>query len=227
MNLLSSPRSDFFGRKFRPRSIAGLTLIELLIVLVIIAGVGGVLVSTFGDLSVTGPDDVKRSPEEIATLSTMQTVREALVGSSVNEPGYLQDVGEFPSTLGGLFSPEASVIANGLEEYDPATKRGWRGPYMLDNSIVYGDFAHYDEAPIGYDGFPAYPATDPSILDGWAKPLVLGQGPDPVDASLTHDWLISAGPNQILETDLSDPIDPDPNDDDDIVIFLRTTDPNL
>jgi len=66
----------------------GLTLIELLVVLVILVGVGGLVVSNFSKpVSVLGADGQSREAGEVVTLSSMQAVRDALLGTSATDPG--------------------------------------------------------------------------------------------------------------------------------------------
>jgi len=193
-----------------PRHARGVTLIELLIVLVILVGIGGILATTISrDVKVRGVDGVSRDAPEVVTLATMRTVSAALVGSSLTEPGYREDLGSLPTRLGGLIEN----IDGEPEPYDPASKRGWRGPYVADVGSRYGT---YVEAG---DSFPADPDTDPAVLDGWGKPLVLQQ-PGTDDARV-----VSAGPNRVLETDPGNPLDIDRGDD--LILFLLTTDPNL
>ena len=192
----------------------GVTLIELLIVLVILAGIAGIVAVNYsGDVTVPGADGEDRTAREIATLATMREVREALIGASTDDPGYRGDLGGLPSRLGGLIEN-----IDGEDPFDPATARGWRGPYLLHEATDYGDFIEAG------DGFPdnsdiAGIEDDPAILDAWRKPLVLQQ-PNTNDARL-----VSAGADRILETDPANPVDADRGDD--VVLFLLTSDPNL
>ncbi|MEM9282045.1 MAG: type II secretion system protein [Verrucomicrobiota bacterium] len=214
----------------------GITLIELLIVLVILCGIGGLTLTIVGEgAKVTGGDGVSRTDNEVVTLGTMRTVQQALVGASLSEPGYYQDVGNFrdPSNAEAPNADDLGCLIDqtisGEPDYNPATKRGWNGPYLTDSAVRYdgtfpiGDgFASSD--PNGFDGFSN---GDLLILDGWGSPLVLGH-----QNSSDFYWLVSAGENRNLETDLTD-ADHDTNNDnnlergDDIVLFLLTSDPNL
>ncbi len=197
----------------------GLTLVELLVVLAILASIAAfVTVGLFSDgVTLTGPDGRERSQEEIATVATMQAVRDALVGGSINEPGYLQDLGALPVRLAYLIQNIGGVEP---EPFDPATKRGWRGSYIRGIGARYEDFVEADNSDNfdDDDGNPYGVAGDPAILDAWRKPLLL-QEPDTDDARL-----VSAGPNRILETDPANGIDADRGDD--LVLFLLTEDPN-
>jgi len=190
----------------------GFTLVELLIVLVVIAVVAGVATTIFSTgLRVRDAGDIERSVEEVATFATLREVAGTLTGTSVTEGGYRGDLGTLPTRLGGLF-----LNIDGERPYDPARKRGWRGAYLSDQAGAYGTYL-----ALG-DNFPTTPTErldDPVVLDGWGKPLLLQQS-DTRDARL-----VSAGPDRVLDTASSSPVDPDRGDD--IVLFLLRSDPNL
>jgi len=204
---ISSPRSP---------SQAGVTLLELLIVLVILIAMAGVAITTSNssiptELKIRGADGESREAGEIITLETMRAVRDALVGTSTADPGYRGDLANLPSRLSGLFEN-----IDGELPFDPATKRGWNGPYLHYEGARYGDFLETG------DRFPTTPParlTEPAILDSWRKPLLLQQ----------HDTrsarLVSAGPDRVLDTDATNPVDADRGDD--LVFFLLSADPNL
>ncbi|MEM1159185.1 MAG: hypothetical protein AAGH72_13130 [Verrucomicrobiota bacterium] len=193
------------------QSCRGLTLLELLVVLLVLIGVAGIVTLNFTDrVTVRGADGESREVGEVITLRTMQTVREALIGNSVSDPGYRGHVGGLPSTIGGLIE---NVDTEPL--FSPANARGWNGPYIVYEGATYGD---YIETGDNFENTPASILDEPAILDGWGKPLLLQQ-PDTINARL-----VSAGANRILETDDSNAVDSDRGDD--IVLFLLTVDPN-
>lgn len=83
--------------------------------------------------------------------------------------------------------------------YDPVTRRGWSGPYLMST------MGTYQIAPArGFSDLYGQNG-DPAPLDGWGNPIVLQQ-PVLLSASvasysdLTYARLVSAGPNGILET---------------------------
>ncbi|MEM6911477.1 MAG: prepilin-type N-terminal cleavage/methylation domain-containing protein [Verrucomicrobiota bacterium] len=199
----------------RPERQAGLTLIELLVVLVILVGLGGLTLALINNgATLTGADGVTRTDNQIVTEETLQTVRDVLIGTSSSDLGYYQHLGQFPESLGALLTN-----IDNEPIYNPATKRGWRGPYLATGGGRYGNFLDAS------DQFPDNSEIsgiedDPVILDSWGKPLLLGQ-----ESGSDFAWLISAGPDRELDTDLDTALDSDR--DDDLVLFLLTTDPNL
>ncbi|MEM6884946.1 MAG: hypothetical protein AAF571_07925, partial [Verrucomicrobiota bacterium] len=161
-------------------------------------------------VNVLGADGQSREAGEVVTLNSIQTVRDALLGTSISDPGYRGNLGVLPSSVAGLIENIDSEPA-----FSPANARGWNGPYIVHSGAEYGDYIESG------DNFPATPLgilSEPAILDGWGKPIILQQ-PDTLNARL-----VSAGSNRILETDSSDPIDSDRGDD--IIVFLLTADPN-
>jgi len=189
------------------------TLVELLVVLAILAAVASMAVALIGDVTVRGVDGESRTPENIVTLSNMREVRNAILGSDINAPGFRQDLGRLPDRVGELI-----LNFNAEPPYDPATMRGWQGPYLFDMGGRYGDYLETG------DGFPdnseiAGIEADPVLLDGWGKPLLLQQ------ADTDAARLVSAGENRVLETDPTSAIDADRGDD--LILFLLTSDPNL
>ncbi|MEM1083159.1 MAG: hypothetical protein AAGI48_03485 [Verrucomicrobiota bacterium] len=215
---LPSPRARHrIGRfSFDLLRSRGLTLIELLVVLIILIGIAGILVTTLtSGARITGADGIQRTDNEIVTVATMESVREAMIGNAVGVSGYRQDVGQLPSRLAALVQN-----VDGESVYDPAIKRGWRGPYIVDNGSRYENYV--DVASDNFDdddGFPYGAVGDAVILDGWGKPLLL-QEP-------TSDFarIVSAGENRVLETDPATALDA--NRGDDLVLFLLTSDPTL
>jgi len=194
---------------FRQSNRRGLTLIELLVVLTVLIAVGGMITLTFSQpVSVTTADGESREAAEIVTHASMQKLRDALVGADTDATGYLQHNGNLPERIGYLARKPAA-----LNPYDPVRQRGWRGPYLLDPGTRYGDFVE-----VG-DGFTAAYglADDPCFLDGWGKPIILQE-------PLTNEArLVSAGPDGFLQTDPTNAANPARGDD--LVLFLRASDP--
>ena len=215
-----------------PESVLrGLTLVELLVVLVILVGVGGVITTSFSNsVTVRGADGESREAGEVVTLATMRTVRDAFIGTSLSDRGYVQDVGSFRDPANAE-APNAADLGclldqtlSGEPNYDPATRRGWNGPYLMDEAVRF-DIAEPFPLGSGFastdgNGFAGFADDDPLILDGWGSPLVFGHR-----NNTDFYWLVSPGPDRNLETNLTNEIDADRGDD--IILFLRTSDPNL
>lgn len=220
----------------------GLTLIELLVVLMVLIAVAGIVIPNVTNLEIGSDINGKggKSPQRIVTETTLLRVRAAIMGDETM-PGLWQDLGGLdkymPEKMGDLFMSDAgmtslsAVLPASLEEYDPNTRLGWRGPYLVSSGARYGA----DDPPYGTEG-------DPAVLDGWGNPVVI-QFPTtaiPTDPNrYLYTRLVSAGPNGVIDTPLSLP---PPNtfsapppagvltiDDcgDDSVLFLRVADTRI
>ncbi len=201
------------------RQRAALTLAELAVVLVILVALAGILVPMLSNLQVNvgnASDPNNKSPKQIATEATLQRLRETIVGAP-NRPGYWNDLLAYsgnptqsPATLRDLFvvNPALPVA---LQTFDPTTHRGWRGPYLLNPTGTYTVNAT--------NGFTTtFGATgDPALIDAWGSPIII-QWPTG-DPTSTYVRLISAGPNGMIDTALTDL--PASSRGDDLVVFLR------
>lgn len=104
----------------------GFTLLELAVVVAILVLLAALVVGKV--------DQFRDHAETTATRATLNTVREAFVGSATST-GYIADLKTLPGfnlpaiRLHDLLSPASYPEA---DQYDPVTQRGWRGPY-LDN----------------------------------------------------------------------------------------------
>lgn len=202
----------------------GFSLIELVVVLLILAVLAGGVVSMIdrGSLEING-----RSIEHIATEKSMRTIRDAIMGTN-SKPGLWADLGQrpelFPQSLSVLFLDEGSIRSvpqySGVSSFDPVSRIGWRGPYLLQAS--------------GRDEL-----GNPTVLDAWGSPLVIQIG-DLNGNSLLDDGdvryarLVSAGPDGVLDTMADDgwiPGDNSPTSEislnecgDDLVLFFRVAD---
>ena len=178
---------------------------ELLVVLIILVAVGGLMISSASNPTVRGTDGSVLTPNAVVTRATMQEVIKALVGDGADASNYYRDNFSIPNQLTSLF-----INVDELSAYNPVTKTGWNGPYLLDSGADYGTVTRNDDS----DGFTDLYALedDPVVLDSWGRPLVLQESSDRNSARL-----VSAGPNRILEMDPDD-LDADPGDD--IVKFL-------
>lgn len=184
----------------------GLTLLELVIVLAILAVLAGIVVMNLGNLRVQSADGSQQSVEETAARETFQRLREA-------SERYSKETGQWPEYIGDLF-----LRPSGMNAFEPAYGTGWNGPYLLPTGARYQSGDWHPEA----SGFSATyrrvapPDADTAVLDAWGCPIVIQQaGTDSVR-------LVSGGANRQLET--AD--DPDGTGrGDDLTWFLAVPDP--
>jgi type II secretory pathway pseudopilin PulG len=167
------------------RHSAGLTLIELLVVLMVLIAVAGIVLPNVTDLRFEFAGE-RKSASQIATEKTLIEVRGAILGTD-GKKGLWRDLGErevdLPRTISELFErrvepPEEEWPAT----FDPNTRLGWRGPYVMDNGARYDTNDAYGNV------------DDPAILDGWGRPIVIqGYGTQEIR-------LVSGGPDRDLDT---------------------------
>ena len=114
------------NRLARPPAPAGMTLIELVVVVGILAVLAGVIVPQLTGFSANGRDTAART--------TLAQVREAIVGT-VDKPGYFSDIGHYPNSIADLLrNPFATT--DPLYAFNRDTGLGWRGPYV--SSSIFG-----------------------------------------------------------------------------------------
>lgn len=240
-------------RTARPGRRRGLTLIELIVVLVILVALGGLLVPTFSGLG----DQARRD----ATTTTLSRVAQAIVGADGYQEvmRYARDdddsvfVGHgtglpWPSpdevTAGradhpqlrylfnmptGLLDYDSDAAPGAVQFYDPVSRVGWRGPWLSVTTAT----AYTVNAADGFtdvygqgDGGGG-PAVDDDLapLDGWGNPVVI-QLPNADPDEVDNVRLVSAGPDRVLDTpgDVLTPSAAEKNDD--LVLYLYREDPN-
>ena len=169
------------------KSRRGLTLVELVLVLVILTALAALVVPLL-DLQI-GPEGNGKSPERIATEESMRVIRDTIMGTP-DQTGVWADVGQrpamFPRDVAHLYSEynaSLSALYPGLVEFDATTAIGWRGPYLIG---------------------------EPISLDGWGLPLAIqvnfdgsvdSSGLPSVDSTeARHARIVSAGENGIFDT---------------------------
>jgi prepilin-type N-terminal cleavage/methylation domain-containing protein len=187
----------------------GLTLLELIVVLLVLVALAGIAVPLV-DHVISGPafqtPSGTKSAQQIASETTMLRIREAIMGGDGN-PGYYGDMQELPEHMEDLFVRPAGAAA-----FDPDTKLGWRGPYLLTATGTYSANDDY-----GTEDAPA-------VIDAWGNTIVIQH---PASGDPDYARLVSAGPDEVLNT----PQDPDAPSKlscgDDIVDYLRIADPRL
>jgi prepilin-type N-terminal cleavage/methylation domain-containing protein len=183
----------------RPGHNCGFTLIEMVIVVAILMILAGIVVPMFSG--------IRDNSVSVATTATLRTIRDAIVGSGPGQPGYLSDMGGLPVTMRDLF-----VMPTGASPFDPVTRRGWRGPYLLEATGTY---------PVN-DGYGT--KGDPAVLDSWGQPIVIQGAPTASDPNPPYIRLVSAGPDGIIQTPNGDLYPLPTQRGDDVVLFLMRAD---
>jgi general secretion pathway protein G len=189
------------------RSRAGLTLLEIVIVVAILAILAGFIVPVL--------NGVAASSKITAAQASLATIRDAIMGTP-DKPGYYSDTGQLPNTLADLFLQPA-----GMPSYNRDTNRGWRGPYLFNangtlgsgnepQGFIVGASASSYTAPYGIpSGNPGYLASepygntgDPVIIDPWGNAIFLQWPTSGSSAVQNQEFvrLISAGPNKTIDT---------------------------
>jgi len=197
----------------------GLTLLELLVVLLILIALATVVVPTIGMFG--------RKSQQVATRENLLRLQELLLDR------YMVDMNELPRPQ-NLVGPPARLnhpqlrylfVNPDTEDIGPTpgmtllSDRRWNGPYVKHGGARYQlDAAKGFVAAYGVgdtEGPPVIPG-DPAILDAWGRPIVL-QEPD-VDGGFAPTG--SAGPNGVIDTPLTVLMPTDVQRGDDILIFL-------
>ena len=219
----------FFRRKERWKMMqvvrsaqhrAGLTLLELLVVLIILTALATMLVPT---LSWMG----SRS-QELATQENLRRLRELVVNQ------YMVDMGELPRPRADISSGGSATRANhpqlvylfvnpdthedgdASNDWTPVgnmlSGRRWQGPYVQHSGLEYYVTDTDSSLLTGTNftdrygvGDPVTRIGDPTVTDAWGQPIVF-QEPD-ADGNGTinslerrHTRLVSAGRNGKVDT---------------------------
>ena len=168
-------------RAFNPFRSA-LTLMELLVVLAILAALAAILVPLLSSsMQITVSKDasgnsITKSPQQIATEATMKQLRDTIAGTP-DRPGYWNDVlaysgdpNQLHITIGDLFNNNR--LPSSLQQFNPNTRRGWRGPYLLNETGTYPDPTLQANIVRGFTS--DYGAKgDSAMIDAWGNPIVI------------------------------------------------------
>lgn len=171
----------------------GFTLAELLIVLLIVVALAGIVVPLIASPSVATAAG-QRTAAELATERSLRTVRDVLLGTD-GQPGYFADLGHWPAAAPGAYPQLHYLFVNPAtdtpeRDFDPVTRRGWRGPYLADSGLRYVlDNAAGFVTQYGEPG-------DYAVPDGWGRPLVVQY-----DGGLQTWQVVSAGSDGRLDTE--------------------------
>jgi prepilin-type N-terminal cleavage/methylation domain-containing protein len=217
----------------------GFTLVELLVVVGILAIMAAIVVPLVGSTD-------EHSMKQVTQIS-MMAIRNAIMGAP-NSAGYYNDIrfvsgysapSKAPRTMNDLFSlPDLDPVGQPgvkVQEYNPQTNKGWRGPYLdVPVSRYHVDVAAGFITAYGFEDTVTPENSDPAIFDGWRKPIVV-QIP-PSYQELENVRVVSAGPNGKIDTVLdksgadlrAEIVDDDnreklgqPRLNDDIILFLQ------
>lgn len=163
------------------------SLLELLVVITILMATAILVMPLFSPNVVT-QDGKVRTPNEITTESTMQVIRDAIVG----EEGVMENLAHQPDALpreiSDLVKEDApthvKATAPELSTFNPFFGIGWRGPYLNSTGK--------DEE------------GKPTVVDGWGRPFELQVDFDS-DGQVDEEEsryirVVSAGPNGEIET---------------------------
>ncbi len=194
MGIFAKKKRAVLSDPLKYQRMIGITLMELTVVLLILIGLAGVLVPY-----VSGVRDLSACA---STEASLVAIRNAIVGS-FEQPGYFEDMRALPASVNDLWVKPA-----GASDFNPLTRRGWRGPYLIS------------------------PAAEDAYLKGMTLviqvPTVDGDGNDcsDINAGYSRDdcaRVISAGPDGVLDTQ---PVDANASSrGDDRVLFLFVPDP--
>jgi type II secretory pathway pseudopilin PulG len=194
---------------------------ELMVVVTIIAALSALVV---------GIVDHSRDDAEVTVAkASMKTIAEGISGSAGGS-GYLADFKTVPGfhvtgiRVHDLFSP-SSYPAYGA--YDPAARRGWRGPYLRHGAGVAnlessrsgrfpeagdkrfaGDASFLDRGFFNTASFSPYGVPgDLGLADPWGNPYVIQTPPVSAFAGVVtnakrfrYSRVVSAGPDGALTT---------------------------
>jgi len=210
---------------------SGLTLVELVVVVAILAFLAGLVSFNLTPSQMTfGGAGGNKTAGQIATESTMARLKAAMFGSA-DAPGYWQDMNRDmwfwpryadwlsrpPTDAADVWgaSPEAAAYFNSLMSYNAVRRVGWRGPYV-----------QFQGEPIPLDPSRGYTARlgggsgARGPVDAWGNPIVMQwpsiyEGANITDfgdargnavmtsfISANSRW-VSPGPDGILQTELN------------------------
>lgn len=207
-------------------SARGFTLIEMVIVIAILAALAAIVVPMVG-----ASDDHSK---ETATRASMAAVRDGFLGSGA-EPGMYSDlryVENFSSSglnnlsdlrIAHLIVKPEFPSAPLIPDYDNATRKGWRGPYVRGGFVLntapnsgsnypaLNNVRFDGDSTFGTRGFHTVLYGVPgeaAVGDAWGNPLILqipSTKPDGTTfTSSIEAWkyarIVSAGPNGKLDT---------------------------
>lgn len=182
---------------------AGLTLVELAVVLVILVALAGLVIPQF--------DDTVDESRDIAARASATEIRDAVMQ-------YWSDCKYEIDELGTVAERRIQIVdlffaRFGFDTFNPEIALGWNGAYLEQSGIyeVTGTTTADYTTNYGTNG-------DTAVLDPWQRPFVIQEVDPSVAVGTPRDVrVVSAGPDgefDILETTtsqqlLSGAVDPD------------------
>lgn len=175
---------------------SGLTLLELVVVVAILAFMAGLVTFNLSPNQLTfGGAGGNKTAGRIATEATLTRLKSAIYGTG-ESPGYWQDMNRdmwyFPRYLEWLSRPpneavsfstvtsEELIYHNSMISYNAGRRVGWRGPYLqYQGELIPLDVGRGFTARLGGGAYR-------SPVDAWGNPVVL-QWPS--------RWLLSSSPS--------------------------------
>lgn len=103
---------------------AGFTIVELLMVILLVGIMSAVAIPQFVDFGAAARVTLTRD-KLIAFKMAIVGDSRAIQNGQYMQPGFENHIGSLPVTLNDL------RVQGAHPNYDPFTKRGWRGPYIL------------------------------------------------------------------------------------------------
>lgn len=169
----------------------GLTLLELVIVLLILAALAGLVLPVAGAYVSEG--------RKTTTQATLDACRDGLAQYWSDNKIEIDDlIMEADRRL----QVEDLFDNPGLSAYDATLRMGWNGPYIAEATGQYSsDNAKGFSSDYGAEGAPA-------VLDAWLHPLVI-QDVDPsvLVGEIRDVRIVSAGDNGVIDLSPSTPTD--------------------
>jgi prepilin-type N-terminal cleavage/methylation domain-containing protein len=110
---------------------SGFTLVELVITIMVLGIIAVVAIPNLVDLREDARTAVTK--DEMAALKrAIGGDSRVVAGGRFAFPGYEADMGALPTSLADLVLNPAT--GNTTQDYNPLTRRGWRGPYVDSSS---------------------------------------------------------------------------------------------
>ncbi|MCX7804146.1 MAG: prepilin-type N-terminal cleavage/methylation domain-containing protein [Planctomycetota bacterium] len=186
----------------------GFTLVELLAVVAIVAIVAGIAVILTGEIC-------ERTDRQ-AVLAELAGIRKAFLRFAADmgePPRYLAELMQSPDPsdpLGGWWWRTDGTPAPRLRSYDPATRKGWNGPYVKAEAV---SEAAQEAAEARLVAPATYERAESNAGSGKRLSILLsdcGTWPQKTDGTrlVSHYQLDYSDPEEIFVRFIADPLAP-------------------